>query len=706
MLSFRRAPVLVVLALATSAQAQYTVLPDTVDGVAKPNMMLTYLNNQVAQADQTWQTTFDSINTPAQLAAYQAKQRAVINAELGNFAGFPDPASVNLGAQVTGTMDFNGYKVEKILMQTMPGLYQTANLYIPTKPEYVGHVNPAVLMTTGHWQASKAEPSMTNMCALLALNGMVSLIVDPIDQGERLQSGPTWGVQSHQDAAVSNDLVGRNAATWMAWDNMRAIDYLQSRPEVQADKIGVTGASGGGAQTAFVMAIDDRIKAAVPNSWTTTWKDVLLTPALGSPKVAMGPQDPEQNLHASFQHGLDHPDLIVARTIPVQISANTDDFFVFSGTQATYDNVQALYAKMGPEYADKVELSTLTGYGHGYHKPLRESAAEFFAKHLRGEIKDIVEPTLSTISTEQARVTPTGQVKDLPGYKSTYQLNVEYDQNVLAPQRSTFWQNNPLSTKLSKVREIAAIRTLSSLPEVTVGDYGTIARTNYRIDKKCLTVDAGMYLPALMFVPNSAPNGAVIYVNDGGKAVEANVAQRLEQLALSGKVVLALDLAGMGETKQIYEQMWGNPAEIGIDQREVATAYMLGKSMVGYRAENIVSAAEWLISQEQANGIDKVDLLSVGNASGISALHAAALQRELFDNCTFENNLGSWTTLLAEPSSSAAPYNLQYQSIVNGALLYYDLPDLLNVINTPEPTSMVLLAGGACLLLRRTRREA
>ncbi len=679
---------LLMLAFATAAaQAQYTVLPATVDGVVKHDLMLTFLNNQVTQSYTNWQTNFATLTTPAAIAAYQTKQQGIINDSLGNFAGFPDPANVNLNAQVTGTIYKTGYKIEKVLMQTQPGFYQTGNLYIPTASQYAGQ-NPAVLMTTGHWSDSKAFTDMTKMCSLLALNGMVCLITDPIDQGERLESSSTWGVQSHEDAFVSNTLVGRNEATWMQWDNMRALDYLQSRTDiVNPSKLGVTGASGGGTQTAYLMAVDNRIKAAVPNSWVTTWKDVLTTkpPTMVG---AMGAQDAEQCLFGVLGKGLEQTDFVLARApSAVQISANTDDFFPFVGVQSTFAAAQQVFTTLGA--ADKVQLATDSGEGHGYHKVLRESAAAFFAKNLRGETKTITEPTISDITLAESRVTATGQVMDLPGAKTTYQLNVEYNQNVLAPARAAFWQNNSRAVVLNKISELADIRTLGSLPAATATDYGPISRTGYHIEKLSLKVDqsggTGMYVPMLMFVPTATPTGAVLYVNDAGKSSEAGATQRLEQLALSGKVVLSLDLAGMGETAQTVDQIWGNPSEIGIDHRETTAANMLGESYVGIRAENILSSAQWLIGQEQANGISKVDLLTVGNNSGIPALHAAALDRQLFGTCTFENNLDTWTKLIGSPSTPAAPYNLQYQNVVNDALQYYDLTDLFNLVSPATP---------------------
>jgi hypothetical protein len=102
---------------------------------------------------------------------------------------------------------------------------------------------------------------------------MAALVFDPIDQGERGQYlGPDgwpkhWGTRAHTMFGVGCTLLGRNTARFEIWDGMRAIDYLQSRPEVDPQRIGCTGNSGGGTQTSYLMALDDRIGAAAPSCY-------------------------------------------------------------------------------------------------------------------------------------------------------------------------------------------------------------------------------------------------------------------------------------------------------------------------------------------------------------------------------------------------------------------------------------------------------
>ncbi len=128
-----------------------------------------------------------------------------------------------------------------------------------------------VIVPCGHAHSAKAHDSYQSVGALLALNGMAALVFDPIDQGERIQlldakgKEVMWGTRGHTNLGAGCILLGRNTAGYEIWDSMRALDYLQSRPEVDPKRLGCTGNSGGGTQTSQVMALEDRIKAAAPS---------------------------------------------------------------------------------------------------------------------------------------------------------------------------------------------------------------------------------------------------------------------------------------------------------------------------------------------------------------------------------------------------------------------------------------------------------
>ncbi|MFN7565415.1 MAG: alpha/beta hydrolase family protein, partial [Prosthecobacter sp.] len=249
--------------------------------------------------------------------AWQQERRAFFLERIG---GLPERTPLN--PQMTGTLTGKGYRVEKIILETRPAFHLTANLYLPdTPPPW-----PAVLVPCGHSHEGKAVGQYQLICMLLARHGMAAMCYDPIGQGERYQmldlakeravfddaphvKVPHPNVRlmcttEHTMTGISSALIGANAAQFRIWDGMRVIDYLQSRPDILADKIGCTGNSGGGTETAYLMALDDRILAAAPGCYLTTFKKLIET---------KGPQDGEQNIAGQIAFGMDEADYCIMR---------------------------------------------------------------------------------------------------------------------------------------------------------------------------------------------------------------------------------------------------------------------------------------------------------------------------------------------------------------------------------------------------------
>ena len=205
------------------------------------------------------------------------------------------PERTPLNPQVVGCISRRGYRVEKIIFESQPKHYVTALMFLPDpqrfKPPY-----PGVLVPCGHVTVlSKAHPEYQSMGALLALAGMAALVFDPIDQGERMQLLDAKGEAifpekgGHTMIGLGCIPLGRNTARFEIWDGMRAIDYLQSRPEVDPQRIGCTGNSGGGTQTSYLMALDDRIRAAAPSCCLVGLPRLLETAGAGRRAESLRP---------------------------------------------------------------------------------------------------------------------------------------------------------------------------------------------------------------------------------------------------------------------------------------------------------------------------------------------------------------------------------------------------------------------------------
>jgi hypothetical protein len=508
---------------------------------------------------------------------------------------------------------------------------------------------------------------------------MAALVIDPIDQGERgqyLGAGgwpKLWGSAGHTMVGIDSILLGQNVARFEIWDDLRAIDYLQSRPEVNPQRIGCTGNSGGGTQTSYMMAIDDRIRAAAPSCYLTSTPRLLET---------IGDDDSEQQFFGQLGFGLHHADFVMMRApSPVLICAATEDFFDIAGTWDSFRYAKRLYTRLG--FSERVDLLE-NAAGHNYNKVQREGVARWMSRWLLDKDQVITEAPIALLTEKEYQCTADGKVMSLPGARSVYDLNRDYEKE-LAKRRRAAWGTGKPAVLLAEVRRLAGMRKLLELPKPHVETFGTVARTGYRIEKLLITCEKRVWLPALWFVPeNPKPGRVVLYVHDQGKAADAGPGGPIERLVLGGDRVLAVDLRGTGQTRS-NSRGWGSP-----DHQDGYLAYMLGRSYVGMRVEDVFVCARH--AAERAEGkADAVDLVAIGSV-GIPAIHAAALEPNLFRSVSLRRTLVSWSDVIHK-----GLHNLSVVSVVHGALTHYDLPDLAATLNTKLTIEQPVDAQGAAV---------
>ena len=251
----------------TEVPSDLNVLPGH-SQIAEPQaMMTTYLLGQIAQAEKAYREAYEKRTDVEEIKRHQEFLKQEFLRRIG---GLPERTPLN--PQIVGRLERRGYRVEKIIFESQPKHFVTAALFLPDanrfKPPYA-----AVLVPCGHSNEAKAYRNYAGFGALCAVNGLAALVFDPIDQGERHQwrdpdgKFTLWGTAGHNMIGVGSILLGRNTARYEIWDGMRAIDYLQSRQDIDPEKIGCSGISGGGTQTAYLMALDPRIKAAAPGCY-------------------------------------------------------------------------------------------------------------------------------------------------------------------------------------------------------------------------------------------------------------------------------------------------------------------------------------------------------------------------------------------------------------------------------------------------------
>jgi dienelactone hydrolase len=663
---------LALASLSVHAAEDLTVL----DPASKPaEAFETWLTQEfVAMTNRRSEAFETMIKSAAACQAWQEERKAFFLERIGGL-----PERTPLKPQITGTLQGKGYRVEKIMLETRPAFHLTGNLYLPDSPPPW----PAVLVPCGHSHEGKAVGQYQLICMLLARHGMAALCYDPIGQGERYQmldlvkertvfddaphvKVPHPNVRlmcttEHTMTGISSALIGANAAQFRIWDGMRVIDYLQSRKDIIADKIGCTGNSGGGTETAYLMALDDRILAAAPGCYLTTFRKLIET---------KGPQDGEQNIFGQIAFGMDEADYCIMRAPkPTLICAGTRDVtFDFGGTWELFRDAKRFYSRIG--YPDMIDMAAPDA-PHGFTLQLREAVTRFMARHLLGKdilVREIAklpdsfddnqlrELSKSDWTAEQLQCSPKGQVMLLPGERSVFQINAE----TAAKLKTT--RDSGLGPKT--VRE--AVGASESVPEPNVQVIGKMEREGFSIEKMALKLEKAFQVPALLFVPTKPSGKGILYLH--GSSMKAD-ASAIEQLVKAGNIVLAAELRGIGETETGFRRKSFGAGQFGRDNLEILTAYLMGKSFVGMRTDDVRSWARVLKAKSS-----EVSLIAIGEAA-IPALHAAALERDAFQTITLRQMIPSWESLVGAEGTFDQTVNM-----VHGVLRHYDLPDLIQMV--------------------------
>jgi len=649
--------VMLLISAAMCGANELTVLPAPSDDA----LMTRYLRNLAHQALERRAAKYEKLKTPEQIEAYQQRLRSFFVEQLG---GWPDRTPLN--ARVVRSIGRDGYRVEKIIYESQPGFFVTAAMYLPNSdPPY-----PAVLVPCGHSAVGKAEPAYQRACILLATNGMAALCYDPIGQGERYQildgeGKPRFGAtHEHTLVGVGCILIGTNTARYRIWDGMRGIDYLVSRDDIDPKRIGCSGNSGGGTLTSYIGALDSRVVCSAPSCYLCGF-DFLMD--------AIGPQDAEQNIHAQLAGGMDHADYLIMRApAPTLICAATQDFFDINATWRTFRQAKRLYARMG--FAERMSLVE-TDAKHGFSTELRVGMVRWMRRWLLDIDEAVTEPERDVMSEADLRCTPDSQVLLMDGVRSVFDLNAALEEQ-LAGKRKAFWQDAPRDKLIASVRKTIGAKSFSEMTDPDATKVGVVERKEYKITKLILQPADGIALPSLLFEPDNPKGNIYLYCHGQGKHIDASTGGAIEKLVLAGNVVLVPDLCGIGETES-SGQYKGWADLFGPDWQDFFRAYLVDKSYAGMRTEDIYSCVRFLKSKF----LDQpIHLVGIGEAS-VPALHAAAIEADLFASLRLDRSIRSWAKVVRSPVTKN-----QLINTVHGVLRTYDLPDLLPLLPAEKVT--------------------
>ena len=565
---------------------------------------------------------------------------------------FPDKTALN--AQVTGRLDGMTYRVEKVLFESLPNHHVTALLYLPPKGNGPW---PGVLFACGHSANGKAYPAYQTACALLAQNGFVVLSYDPVSQGERTQqpNAKRYGTTTHTLLNHGSRLVGRSVVWYSAWDGIRAIDYLLSRPEVNSSKpIGMTGTSGGGTQTTFLMALDDRIGPAAPSCYTMRRTDKFLGHS--------GPADGCQHLANEGLNGIDHIDYSLMRAPrPTNILAATQDFFEIDSTRETIRDAQSVFSLLrAPRRFSYYECKA----EHGMHVEHRQEATRWMLQWLYNDPFTVIEPNyIQLFNDTELQVTKSGQVyKDFETEMDIAAINLQLAQK-LKDQRDKFWETNEQKA-LAKVRKLIG---LSKTPiRAKIHKVESIETKWAEVDKFILKQPDGMPVPAVLFRPLNHANKALdfVIITDSLGINNCMKSGIIRKLLNKQTALLTVDLRGFGETKD----KGSNQKYQSHSHRTANVSTHIGRPLLGQRVADLLTVIDFIDSLDAKRNISLIGL----NAAAPVALHAAALDKRISKLSLKESPINSWEKdLVAKPLRS----NMA-DHVVPNALLWYDLPHL------------------------------
>jgi hypothetical protein len=428
-----------------------------------------------------------------------------------------------------------------------------------------------------------------------------------------------------------------------------------SRDEVDARRLGITGRSGGGTQTAYIAAVDERLVAAAPENYLTTFEHLL---------KSRGPQDAEQNFYRGLARQFDQADFLIVRAPkPAIILATTRDIFSIEGTQTVFEETRRAYRVLGQESAMAMSVDDAE---HESTRKNREATYAFFQQHLDlpGDATDL---QVEQLTAEELRITATGHLATSLRGETILSLNQR--EAARLGQQLDERRRDPVR-HLSAVKEAAArLAGYERLPEGRQQSVfsGRYQRSGYAIEKHLLPVDERYAIPLLALVPHGDdPARVVLYLHPEGKAAAAKPGGEMESLVRQGWVVVAPDLIGTGELGPGY--LVDSVGEHGPFLPWFGYVLM-GKSIVGRQMQDLIRTVRFI---EQRFGVPAAEI--AGLARGAAApvlLHAAAIEGICAKVALLEPLL-SYRSLC-----SSRVYPLPFlQASVPAALTAYDLPDL------------------------------
>lgn len=569
------------------------------------------------------------------------------------------PQRGDLQAKVVGIVKGDGFKVEKIVFQSIPGRYVTAHLYLPEQVE--GRI-PACVELCGHALRGKGDNSI--IAERMAVNGIAVMVVDPLGQGERLQlidekgTPLTRGVTTeHTLINPAFNLLGSSLEAQIYFDNSRAIDYLQSRQDIDPESIGAYGFSGGGTETSYIFALDERVKAACVGLFFSSRLRTL---------EIQGPSDGCQQIPGEGREGIEIADMaIMAAPKPFIILDGKYDFVDHFGALQGYEELRKCYSLLGaPEKVAQYYAED----GHATPIDVQTKMVSWFKRWLAGDEGPLKEVPNENWKGSGMLCTTVGQVNlGFSDAKSTMDETLETYKS-LEGARKQF-----CSSDIESIR--SKMLSLLGLPEkfndevefVPTGRSHQREYEEYRFQINC----TGQFpIPCVVWVPSNVREDSPveIHLHEQGKAWYLQDYLKRDAI-FNGNIIVAADFRGLGETEDPYiynfSKYWNK------DYRTSATALHAGHPLLGQRVADMRTLLNFCSSSELLEG--RSVMVVADGVYGPVVMHSAVLDPRIVE-ARLTRCLKTWRDYLENPLQRDMLAN-----VVEGVLKYYDLPDLISL---------------------------
>jgi len=631
-------------------------------------MVQEWFVDQVRAAEDKIKQRLGALKTKQDAEAYVRSAQVRIRESFG-----PEPERTPLNARVTGVVERDTYRLEKIIFESRPNFPVTANLYVPTGRKLP---LPGVVGSCGHSANGKAIDAYQSFAQGLARLGYVMLIYDPIGQGERLQyvnddlkPKHGVGVSEHLLAGNQQYLVGEFFGAWRAWDGIRALDYLLTRKDVDPNHVGITGNSGGGTLSTWLIGLERRWTMGAPACFVTTMRRNLENEL---------PQDTEQCPPRAIALGLDHADFIAAMAPkPVILLTKERDYFDVRGGLEAFARLKHLYTLLGKP--DNIALQ-IGPTEHGYSQENREAMYRWFNR-VTGISDAQTEPALTIEKDEALQCTERGQVAELKA-RTVFAFTKEKSQ--LLAERRGQPEGEALKTAITEILDLPELP--SDPPDYRIlrplrsRNYPRRFATTYAVETEpgAFALVTRLSDVSHLSRPPQDPRPAMLYVSHHSADAELRNEPLIKEILGVGEgsagrastatqddgPFYACDLRGVGESRPdtCGSDQFLNP--YGSDYFYAAHGIMLDRPYIGQKTFDLLRVLDWLRS------FGHRDIHLVAKGWGALAATFAAVLKNRVKEVTLKQGLTSYADV-----AQSEDYKWPLSAFPPAILTRFDLPD-------------------------------